>query len=211
MLCFAAKWYKSKEMVFDSVFKSTKLKMLQKIHKLLDEADAVVHFNGKKFDIPMLNREFLVAGMTPVSPVKQIDLLTVCRSQFRFPSNKLDHIANALGLGRKRKTTHELWINCMKNDPEAWKKMERYNRQDVNLLEKLYVKLLPWIKGHANHNLYGGKSLVCPNCGSNKMQKRGVATTATLRYTRYQCTGCGKWGRDGESLGPKAEAKYYPI
>jgi hypothetical protein len=34
----------------------------------------------------------------------------------------------------------------MADDPKAWALMGRYNRQDVKLLEKLYVALLPWIQ-----------------------------------------------------------------
>jgi DNA polymerase elongation subunit (family B) len=196
--------------MFDSVFKSTPKNMVKRIHKLLDEADVVIHYYGSRFDIPVLNKEIIMHGMTPPAPYKEIDLLKTVRSKFRFTSNKLDYVAQRLGLGKKHETDFKLWVDCMNKDPKAWKKMERYNRQDVKLLEKLYVKLLPWIKGHANHNLYG-KSLVCPNCGSSKMQKRGVATTATLRYTRYQCTGCGRWSRDGESQGPTPAEKYYPI
>jgi hypothetical protein len=33
----------------------------------------------------------------------------------------------------------------MQRDLAAWQKMEKYNIQDVILLEKLYITLLPWI------------------------------------------------------------------
>ena len=55
VMCYAAKWLDDKKMMFDSVKKSGDKKMLQGIHKLLDEADAVIHYNGKRFDIPSLN------------------------------------------------------------------------------------------------------------------------------------------------------------
>ena len=70
--------------------------MLEGIHKLLDEADAVIHYNGKRFDIPSLNKEFLLNGMFPPAPFKEIDLLTVARGRFRFVSNKLDYVAQQL-------------------------------------------------------------------------------------------------------------------
>ena len=84
--------------------------MLEGIHSLLDEADAVCHYNGTKFDMPTLNKEFLVHRMTPPPPMKQIDLLRVVKSQFRFPSNKLDYVAQRLGLGKKKDHEgHTLW------------------------------------------------------------------------------------------------------
>lgn len=198
-LCYAAKWLHSKEIIFDSVHKSKPKKMVERMHKLLSEADAVVHFNGKRFDIPTLNKEFLLHGLTPPSPYKQIDLLEVTKKQFRFPSNKLDYVSKVLGLGSKiHHKGHELWVGCMNGDNKDWKVMEKYNKQDVLLLEKLYDKLLPWIPNHPNYGLYIGKP-VCTNCGSNKLQSRGKARTALSTYTRFQCQGCGKWCRDNKA------------
>ncbi len=67
-LCYAAKWYGESKIMFDSIQKSGKKKMLESVHKLLDEADAVVHYNGSRFDIPILQKEFLLSGMNPPAP-----------------------------------------------------------------------------------------------------------------------------------------------
>ena len=153
VLCWAAKWLGEDEVMFDSVHVSKPKKMLRRIHDLISEADAVIHYNGTKFDMPTLNKEFLLHEMNPPAPYKQIDLLKQVRSQFRFPSNKLDYVAQRLGLGSKTAHEgHELWVKCMANDKDAWKRMEEYNVQDVVLLEKLYNRLLPWIKNHPNRN-----------------------------------------------------------
>jgi predicted PolB exonuclease-like 3'-5' exonuclease len=139
VLCWAAKWLGEEEVMFDSVHVSKPKKMLKKIHDLISEADAVIHYNGTKFDMPTLNKEFLLHDMNPPAPYKQIDLLKQVRSQFRFPSNKLDYVAQRLGLGSKTSHEgHELWVKCMAGDKDAWKRMEEYNIQDVVLLEKLY-------------------------------------------------------------------------
>jgi uncharacterized protein YprB with RNaseH-like and TPR domain len=153
VLCWAAKWLGEDEIMFDSVHVSKPKKMLKRIHDLISEADAVIHYNGTKFDMPTLNKEFLLHEMNPPAPYKQIDLLRQVRSQFRFPSNKLDYVAQRLGLGSKTAHEgHELWVKCMNKDKDAWFRMEEYNKQDVILLEKLYNRLLPWIKNHPNHN-----------------------------------------------------------
>lgn len=212
VLCWAAKWLGEDEVYFSSVYHDGPKQMLKSIHKMLDEADAVVHYNGTKFDIPTLNKEFLLYNLKPPAPYKQIDLLKTARSQFKFPSNKLDYIAQALDLGKKVKHIgHELWIQCMANNDEAWKMMEDYNKNDVVLLEKVYYKLLPWIKGHANYSLYSGNSLVCPNCGGSEYHKRGFSYTSACKYQRYQCTSCGGWFRDTKSLAPSAGHKFTVI
>lgn len=198
VLSWAAKWYGDKAMMYMDE-RGTRYAMLGKVHNLLDEADAVVHYNGTKFDIPTLNKEFLLEDMPPPSPFRQIDLLKTMRSQFKFVSNKLDFIAQQLGIGSKVKHEGmELWTKCMAGDDEAWEKMRKYNIQDVILLEKLYNKLLPWIKGSVNQGI-GVDAAVCPKCGSDDLQRRGFVTTDTLRYQRFQCNDCGAWSQEKRS------------
>lgn len=207
VLCYAAKWLGQKDVLFDSVHQSRPKTMLKGIHGLLNDADAVVHYNGTKFDIPTLNKEFLLHSFNPPSPYKQIDLLRVVRSNFRFPSNKLDYVAQRLNLGKKHEHEgHELWVKCMNGDKDAWKRMEKYNIQDVVLLENLYGHLLPWIKSHPNHNLFSDGH-VCPNCSSSSLQRRGTAISATGTYQRYQCRSCGTWSQSTKSIKSSVEVK----
>lgn len=209
-LCWAAKWYQQEEVFFDSIHRNDKATMLKNIWNLLDECDAVVHYNGIKFDIPVLNHEFLVCGMPPPSPYKQIDLLKTVKGQLRLPSNKLDYVSKILGIGQKVKTDFDLWVDVMAGKPAAWKVMETYNIQDVNLLEKAYDRLKPWIKNHPNQNLYTNGGHVCPNCGGSHLHKRGVSYTISGKYQRYVCLDCRAWSRDNkkfkESIGIQGAA-----
>jgi DNA polymerase elongation subunit (family B) len=197
VLSWAAKWLGSKEVMFMSLHTTTSKRMIRSVHKLLNEADVVVHYNGTKFDIPTLNKEFLQHGLVPPAPFKEIDLLKTVRQRFRFPTNKLEYVVNALGLGSKHKHPgHEMWIGCMHGDPMSWKEMEKYNVQDTVLLEALYGKLRPWIKNHPNYSLYSdGGGQLCPNCGGTHLQRRGMARTAASLYIRYHCQDCGTWSR----------------
>lgn len=192
-LCWAAKWVGNDEVMFDSKRKSGTKRMVRRVYKLLEEADAVIHYNGKKFDIPVLNKEFVSMGLVPPSGYKQIDLYHVVRKAFRFPSNKLDYVLRALKIGEKVKHKGmQLWIDCMNNVPEAWVKMEEYNIGDIIPLEVLYERLLPWIGNHPNHALYTETDRpVCTNCGSQHIIKKGVETTKTQQYQRYKCRDCG--------------------
>jgi DNA polymerase elongation subunit (family B) len=197
VMCFAAKWLGDKKVSFYSEHSSGHEKTIRAAHKLIDEADAVLTYNGRSFDLPTLNKEFIKYGMSPPAPYHNIDLLAVARARFRFTSNKLDHVCRELGLGTKTKHAgHELWVKCMEGDKAAWKKMEQYNRQDVALLEKLYYSMLPWIEQHPNKGLYQlSDKPTCTNCGSTKLQSRGVQTTRTQQYVRYHCQSCGTWSR----------------
>lgn len=197
-LCWAAKWYDKKKVMFSSVHRDGAEEMTRRAWELLDEADAVIHYNGARFDIPTLNKEFLLHGLTPPTPYKQIDLLRTIRKQFRFHSNKLDEVLKKLGMDAKfQHKGHELWVECMAGDDKAWRMMERYNRDDVKIMQPLYDKLRPWISNHPNFALYVNDNRpVCNKCGSSRLQKRGNQVTTTMTYQRYQCQECGSWLRE---------------
>ncbi len=192
-LCWAAKWLGSRQMMFASVKSPGRKTMLRNIYSLINEADIVVHYNGTKFDMPTLNKEFVQEGWPPPTPYKQIDLLLTARRQFRLASNKLDWVAKSLGLGQKMKHKGmELWRGCMSGDAASWRTMERYNKRDVVLLEKVYLALRPWVVNHPNVALYSGeKRPACTNCGSLRVVKRGYYYAKSRRYRRFKCKDCG--------------------
>lgn len=204
VIAFAAKWHGSRQVEFYSEYDFEQEKLTALAHnemvgaawRLLDEADIVVHWNGEAFDIPHLNREFAELGMAPPSPFKQIDLMKVARKVFRFTSNKLDHVAQQLGIGAKVHTGgFELWLGCMAGDVKSWRLMRRYNKQDVNITDGVYVHLKPWVPHHPHIGLYDGDMTKCGRCQQGKLQRRGYATTSLGKYQRYQCTNCGGWTR----------------
>lgn len=200
VICWAAKWKDNKEIIFDSDWISSHKRMIKHMWNLLDEADAVCHFNGQAFDIKELNRQFLLQDLPPPSPYKQIDLLKVIKRKFRFISNKLDNVSQELGIGSKIKHSGmDLWNEVEKKDADARKLMQKYNEQDTLLLESLYNKLLPWLGGFINHNVYT-ELTVCPTCGGNHLNKRGYQKTNTQVYQRWRCMECGSWSRSNRAV-----------
>lgn len=199
MICWAAKWHGEKKVMFRSEFHDGTEQMIADAHALLDEADAVIHYNGTSFDVPHLNREFLTAGLNPPSPFQQIDLVRTAKKKFRFPSNKLQYVSTAVGLpGKVQHSGHDLWVRCLAGDAAAWGLMRRYNRQDVVLTEQLYDRLLPWIGSHPNRAMIDGVvGHACPKCGSTDVQRRGVSRTLVSTFQRFQCNACGSWSRAG--------------
>lgn len=213
MISYAAKWVGEPQMFFDSVHHSKPPSMLKRLHKLISEADAVIHYNGQSFDMPIINMAFIKAGLQPPAPYRQIDLLKVARRKFKFASNKLSYVSEQLGIGSK--VEHEgfgLWLKCMAGDEKAWAKMKQYNIGDVKLLEKLYFKLRPWITNHLNIGIAKHEeSCVCPSCGSASLQRRGYSMTNAAKYQRWQCQSCGSWSRSSTNVGPKPNEKRMGI
>lgn len=198
VMCFAYKWDDKPGINFHAEWKDGHMAMVEAAWQLLSEADAVVTYNGNRFDLPVLNREFLLAGLPPVEPFHSIDLFKTVKREFRFTHNGLSAVCQELGLGKK--VSHpgfQMWVDVMEGCPKMQAKMERYNKQDVRLMPRLYKFLTPWIRNHPNHALYMETSTpVCPNCGSHSVTRQGFKKTKTQIYQQYKCGSCGSWSRD---------------
>ena len=162
-------------------------------HQVLQEADCLVAHHGDSFDKKYLETRMLVHDFSPLPPITSIDTKKVASSRFYFNSNSLNYIGQFLSVGKKIDTEKGLWLDVMKGDRKAIRKMVEYNRGDVELLEKVYLKLQPYIQTHINRQLFGGVG--CPRCGSKKVQSRGLHRAISRVYRRWQCQRCGGWFR----------------
>lgn len=169
--------------------------LMRTVHSLLDEADIVIAHNGDNFDLKKINARFITLGLLPPSPYKTIDTLKIARKYFKFDSNRLNAIAQLLGLGEKIKHTGEdLWKRAVDGEPAAWKDMRKYNVRDVDLLVDVYKELRPWIANHPNLTWWTGNNGDCPNCGKPNRIKRGFGRNKKGLYQKYQCK-CGAWSK----------------
>lgn len=200
---FAAKWYGESEVMFHSDHHDGHDQMVLRAHELLSEADIVIGFNHLGFDNKHMAREFILAGLAPPKPFKNVDLLRVARSQFKFSSNKLDFLAQQLGLGAKTAHQgHDLWTRCMAGDEKAWALMKRYNKQDVRLTERVYDVMRPWIPNHPHLSMYSANPWGCPNCGHKDVSRnrQGTARANVTQYRQYKCPKCSTWIRGNKKL-----------
>lgn len=190
-ICFGAKWAGSRKMLFHADWLDGHQGMVEAAHALISEADAVVTYNGDKFDLPKLQGEFCVAGLAPPPPVTSIDVYKSVK-KLGLMSNKLAHIGPLLtGDGKIKHEGHELWVKVMAGDRSAEKKMERYCCQDVKLLERVYQRVIPYIGNHPHMGLTPSQS--CGACGSSRTQSRGFRRTKASVIQRVQCQACGSW------------------
>jgi uncharacterized protein YprB with RNaseH-like and TPR domain len=155
VLCWSAKWLFEPEVFGEKVTGQEAIdredaRILEPMWKALDEADIVVVQNGKKFDIPKLNSRFLLAGFMPPMYYQVIDTKEAMSKNFGFSSNKLDYVNKLLGIKGKEDMEYQDWIDCVHGDEEKLQKMLTYNKDDVVIMEDLYLQIRPWIKGYAN-------------------------------------------------------------
>lgn len=170
-------------------------KLVKEIWDVLDKADVVIAHYGDGFDLKKLNARFAYYGLNAPSAYKSIDTKKVSKKYFLFDNNKLDSLGSYFKLGNKITTGgFDLWVRCIAGEEKAWNLMKKYNKVDVELLEKVYLKLRPFINNHPNLNLVTDTTgCSCPSCSGKKLQKRGFSLTKTGKKQRYQCLTCGSW------------------
>jgi hypothetical protein len=213
IICVAWKWLDDNEVTVKALpdYRGYKpgviddLALVKEVWSVLDKADVVIAHNGDSFDIKKLNSRFIMHNMRAPSAYVTIDTRKVAKKYFRFDSNALNEIGQYLGEGKKESTGgFDLWDECMKGLPLAWAKMKKYNVRDITLLERIYLRLRPFMNNHPNLNVIAhpnDHSEHCPACLSANLQKRGFVITRTGRKQRFQCNDCGTW-----SSGPYEKA-----
>ena len=204
MLSWAAKWLgePQSKVVYRS-FRDQDCHTL--LHSMLCEADMLVTYNGDKFDLRHINREFVERNMPRPRPTASVDLLKTVKKMFCFPHNRLDYVCSELLAQRKLETGgFDLWPQFMDGDEKAIKTMRKYNIKDVVLTEKLYKYLRGWIPNHPNvANLEDvemddlGIDYDCGTCGSKKIELHRPRRTRCFLIRTYRCKGCGAW-HDGK-------------
>lgn len=195
LLCFGAKFLDEDSYYFFSEWEDGHEDMVDAAYALISEADAVVTYNGDRFDLPKLMGEFILEGYAPPPPVTSIDVYKTVR-KLGLPINKLVFAAPLLGAGEK--TSNEgfmLWRKVMEEDPKARKQMEKYCIRDVAILARLYKIIRPYIKNHPHLREEGPD--VCGACGSTHVHSRGFRRTRAYKIQRLQCQTCGSW-QDGK-------------
>jgi hypothetical protein len=202
MLCFAAKWLGQEEVMFFADWDQGHDEMVKSAHTLLSLADIVVTYNGDRYDLKRLNNEFLKAKLGPPVPYRSIDLFKTNRAKFDLPYKKLDYIAQVTGTGEKVATGgFQLWLDVMAGDPDAQRQMEEYNVGDVELTERVYVTLLPWLTTVPHMGMFATDGGDCPYCAGAVEATGQVFHTYVQQYELYQCVNCEGWSRGNKPLG----------
>ncbi len=122
-------------------------RIVRALWKLLNEQDYIIGHNLDNFDIKKANTRFLRYGLPIPNYYKTIDTFKIVKNHFRVSSNKLDYVCKFMGIGGKLNTGGiELWDKCEMGEAKDLKKMSKYCDNDVKITEKLFIKLIPYIK-----------------------------------------------------------------
>jgi hypothetical protein len=192
LLSFAYKWLGDKEVkaVSKEGQKDDK-KLVAALHVLFQEADIIIAHNGNQFDNKVAKARMIYHGMKPPRILQSVDTKVAAKTYFKFNGNGLEDLGVFLKLGKKLKHPgFDMWLGCMANKKSSWKQMIKYNKQDVVLLEKVYLRMRPWIH---NHPRTSSASKECPHNIFHVVEKRGYRATQTTIKQQMHCTECDVW------------------
>lgn len=208
MLCWSAKWLYSNEIISDVLTSEEALneddsRIVRHLWELVNEADIICAYNGKKADVKWMNSRFIVHNLHPPKPYFIIDPCETVRKHFGFSSNKLDALAGYFNIPHKMETSFQLWKDCLAGDSISLTYMSTYCSQDIKILEEVYLKLRPWIKNHPNiGNIENTQEECCSFCSSKNIDpiKNKYYYTSVGKYPIYRCKECGGISRGRKSL-----------
>lgn len=169
------------------------LHVVQTMHKVLSEADAIIGHNVAKFDLKKFNARAIYHKLGPIKPLVIVDTLKMARKYFKFTFNRLGAIGEYLGIGGKIKVDASVWLQCLNGDPKAIKQLVKYNKQDIRLTRQVYKALAPYCTTALNYSVFDPEAadLHCPRCSSTRLNLDGWRYTETRRYRGYKCGECG--------------------
>jgi len=169
-------------------------KLAKRFYNELIKADYVVGHNSDKFDVKRFNTRLILNNLPPLPKIASIDTLKLARKNFAFTSNRLGYLVSKLdGTQEKGKPESGDWITFLIGSPNkskaAAKRIEKYNRQDIVVLEKIYNRLKPVI----DKKLITSEitDTTCGSCGSESLIKHGILRLKTKSMQRLHCTKCG--------------------
>ena len=201
LLSFAAKWAHEKKTScyalpdFPNTFKKDPRddsKLARKLHEVLSSADIIVAHNAQ-FDIRKSWGRFLYHRIPAPPPARVFCTLKTARKHFFLDSNRLDALAKLLlGEGKLKHSGMSMWVRCLEGDPAAFREMKKYNIVDVQILERVFNRLVPYSTSFPDLNMWT-KAGACPSCQSTHVTQRGFNVAKTRRTQRLQCQSCGHW------------------
>jgi len=199
IICICYKWEGTKKVHSLQWDNGDDADMLGEFCRVLDEADELVAHNGDKFDLRWFNGRCLIHGLPPVQPVKTVDTLKIARKHFYLNSNRLDYLGKLLCGNGKTHTDFDMWYKiALENDEASLKKMVRYCKNDVTLLEKVWEKLrdygTPITHAAVKESGDNRDRWKCAHCASSNVKKSKTRVTAagTVQH-QMQCTDCGRY------------------
>jgi uncharacterized protein YprB with RNaseH-like and TPR domain len=144
--CIAWKWLWS-DRIYSSRFNiddQNDKKCVKKFLKSWAKADAVITQNGDEFDVKWVRGRAAVHNLNVMSEPLQIDTKKIAKKAFNLNGYGLDYMGKHFNIGEKIETNFSLWKRVFAGQKNALQEQVRYCKQDVRLLEGLFLRSYKW-------------------------------------------------------------------
>lgn len=191
IICIAFAWNDGKpaKVLHWDYKKQDSGKVVREFDKIIRQADITIGKNSDRFDVKHINTQRLIHNLPPLPEWvdNTDDLEKQLRKYFKFPSQSLDYISKALGLGGKVKMEFQDWVDIVeKTNKASFLKMCRYNKKDVEDTRALWYRIQSHIKPKLNMATFHG-DFRCRNCGSKNLRKDGTRSRGKITYQEWFC------------------------
>lgn len=183
--------------------------VIKTLKEEIKNADAVIAYNGRKFDVKEINTGFVKHDLGPSHDYVILDPIQIARSKFRFKGgNSLANLCDFLELDvQKGKVELSDWIGATEGNEASINKIVKYNKNDIPPMVGVWDKIKAYAPAKINMNHWaqfdqktGEPFDICPGCGSPNLERRGFALTRAGKFQRYQCKTCGQWSRGKKNI-----------
>lgn len=108
--------------------------------------DMIVGWNSYRFDVPFLNTRAEYYHLEPLpASIYHVDLMYVMKRQFLFENHTLEAACDFFGIAGKSHLNPDIWSKAVVGDSKAMAYVIDHNKKDVQILERLYRRVTPYI------------------------------------------------------------------
>lgn len=217
IVCICYKFQGEKKVKSLEWDKGNEKQMIKSFIEVLEKTDeAVAHF-GDGFDMPLIRGRALKYRLPMAEDYTTVDTYKMASMRggrgVKLMSRKLDWLGEFLGVGRKISTPSGLW-DLVSNPflfphKHKWDKaykdgmaqMVHYCKGDVELLERVYLELAPYVAIKTNAAVMNeDHKWNCPSCGSGHVIQHEWRVSSMSRKMRMRCKDCKRHFRISEAL-----------
>lgn len=202
IICFGYKWYGEKKTKIINAWDykawgkdvNDDKDLCRDVAEIIKQADCIVTHNGVKFDWKVIQTRLYINNLPLLPKIIHIDTKKLASRFLFLNDNRLNTVARYSNIQKMENGGWDLWCKVMERDPKAMKLMSAYCKKDVDVLEAVFKRLLPFVSNMPNYNLFRRDAVeCCSNCGGFNIIKQGQKVMKTRIVQKLKCTDCGSW------------------
>ncbi|MEM3169713.1 MAG: ribonuclease H-like domain-containing protein [Candidatus Nitrosotenuis sp.] len=119
-------------------------KVVEKIKTVLESADILVSYNGRRFDIPFINSRLLYHGFSALKKQRHIDLYWIIKYKYKLHRDSLKAVEDFFFETKqplKTPVTPVHWNKAAAGVKTSLEYVKRHCLNDVLLLERLFFSV----------------------------------------------------------------------